>query len=212
MDSLAIVVGLGNPGQTYRGTRHNVGFWVLDRLAERSGVVFRAEGELRKYAWVARTRLAGKDVVLAKPRTYMNRSGRGVAALCRLYSTEPQDLLIVHDDADLEIGRLRIRKGGGAGGHNGVRSLIEVLGESDFTRIRVGVRGPERNEEDLADYVLSGFTEEDRPIAEETCDLAADAVEFLLRQGLAETMNRYNGMRVAGSSSTRRSNGRSSVE
>jgi len=202
VDSLAIVVGLGNPGQNYRGTRHNVGFWVLDRLAERSGAAFRAEGELRKYAWFARTCLAGTDVLLAKPRTYMNRSGRAVAALCRLYSTEPEELLIVHDDADLEVGRLRIRKGGGAGGHNGVRSLIEVLGESDFTRLRVGVRGPERDDEELADYVLSDFSDEDRPVAEEVCDLAADAIEHLIGQGLTATMNRYNGMRVGGSNST----------
>ncbi len=207
MDSLAIVVGLGNPGENYRGTRHNVGFWVLDRLAERSGAAFRADGELRRYAWFAETRLAGTDVLLAKPRTYMNRSGRAVAALCRLYSTEPEELLIVHDDADLEVGRLRIRKGGGAGGHNGVRSLIEVLGVSEFTRFRVGVRGPDRDEEELADYVLSNFNDEDRPVAEEVCDLAADAIEYLLEQGLTATMNRYNGMRVAESNSTGTSEG-----
>jgi PTH1 family peptidyl-tRNA hydrolase len=204
---MAIVVGLGNPGENYRGTRHNVGFWVLDRLAERSGASFRAEGELRRYAWFAQTRLAGTDVLLAKPRTYMNRSGRAVAALCRRYSTEPEELLIVHDDADLEVGRLRIRKGGGAGGHNGVRSLIEVLGESEFTRFRVGVRGPDRDEEGLADYVLSNFNDEDRPVAEEVCDLAADAIEYLLEQGLTATMNRYNGMRVAESNSTGSSEG-----
>jgi PTH1 family peptidyl-tRNA hydrolase len=204
---LAIVVGLGNPGENYRGTRHNVGFWVLDRLAERSGAAFRADGELRRYAWFAETRLAGTDVLLAKPRTYMNRSGRAVAALCRLYSTEPEELLIVHDDADLEVGRLRIRKGGGAGGHNGVRSLIEVLGVSEFTRFRVGVRGPDRDEEELADYVLSNFNDEDRPVAEEVCDLAADAIEYLLEQGLTATMNRYNGMRVAESNSTGTSEG-----
>lgn len=201
MDSLAIVVGLGNPGERYRGTRHNVGFWVLDRLAERSRVAFRAEGELRKYAWVAQARLPGADVVLAKPRTYMNRSGRAVSALCRAYSVEPEQLLIVHDDADLEIGRLRIRKGGGAGGHNGVRSLIEVLGNSDFTRIRIGVRGPERDEEELADYVLSDFSDEDRPVAEDACAVAADAVEFLLADGVTAAMNRYNGMRIAGPNS-----------
>jgi peptidyl-tRNA hydrolase, PTH1 family len=204
---LAIVVGLGNPGETYRGTRHNVGFRVLDRLAERSKAAFRAEGELRKYAWFAQTRMAGTSVVLAKPRTYMNRSGRAVSALCRTYSVEPEQLLIVHDDADLEIGRLRIRSGGGAGGHNGVRSLIEVLGNGDFTRLRVGVRGPERDQEELADYVLSDFSQEDRPIIEQSCDVAADAVEVLLAEGLTAAMNRYNGMRVAGSNSAGSSEG-----
>jgi len=207
LDSLAIVVGLGNPGERYRGTRHNVGFWVLDRLAERSRTAFRAEGELRRYAWDAQARLAGKSVVLAKPRTYMKRSGRAVSALCRTYSFEPEQLLIVHDDADLEIGRLRIRKGGGAGGHNGVRSLIEVLGNSDFTRIRVGVRGPERDEEELADYVLSDFSKEDRPVVEQVCDVAADAVEAVLEQGVTAAMNLYNGMRIAGSNSAELSEG-----
>jgi len=207
VDSLAIVVGLGNPGATYRDTRHNVGFWVLDRLAERSGAVFRAEGDLRRYAWSARTRLAARDVLLAKPRNYMNRSGRAVAALCRVYATEPGALLVVHDDADLEVGRLRIRRGGGAGGHNGVRSLIEVLGLSDFTRIRVGVRGPERDEEELAEYVLSDFSDQDRPIAERACELAADAVEHLLEEGLEAAMNQYNGMKVAESNSGNSSEG-----
>ena len=204
---MVIVVGLGNPGETYRGTRHNVGFWVLDRLAERSGAAFRAEGELRRYAWSARVRLAGTDVLLAKPRTYMNRSGRAVAALSRIYSTEPEELLVVHDDADLEMGRLRLRKGGGAGGHNGVRSLIEVLGKSDFTRIRVGVRGSGRDDAELADYVLSDFDAKDREVAEDACELAADAVEALLREGLTTAMNRYNGMRVAGSNSASTSEG-----
>jgi PTH1 family peptidyl-tRNA hydrolase len=207
LDSLAIVVGLGNPGERYRGTRHNVGYWVLDRLAKRSGAAFRAEGELRRYAWFAETRLGDSDVVLAKPRTYMNRSGRAVSGLCRAYSFEPEQLLIVHDDADLEIGRLRIRKGGGAGGHNGVRSLVEVLGNGEFTRIRVGVRGPERDEEELADYVLSDFSEEDRQVAEEVCDLAAEAVVFLLEDGVTAAMNRYNGMKIAGSNSTDSSEG-----
>jgi PTH1 family peptidyl-tRNA hydrolase len=207
LDSFAIVVGLGNPGERYRDTRHNVGFWVLDRLADRSGAAFRAEGELRRYAWFAETRLAETDVVLAKPRTYMNRSGRAVSGLCRAYSLGPEQLLIVHDDADLEIGRLRIRKGGGAGGHNGVRSLLEVLGNGEFTRIRIGVRGPERHEEELADYVLSDFSEEDRRIAEEACDVAADAVEYLLEDGVTAAMNRYNGMRIAESSSADSSEG-----
>jgi PTH1 family peptidyl-tRNA hydrolase len=137
----------------------------------------------------------------------MNRSGRAAAAVCRAYSTEPKDLLVVYDDADLEMGRVRIRQGGGAGGHNGVRSLIEVLGESEFTRIRVGVRGARRDEEDLADYVLSEFSTEDRPIAEKTCDLAADAVECLLSDGLTTTMNRFNGINVGAASKASNSEG-----
>jgi len=202
--SSTIVVGLGNPGKTYRATRHNIGFWVLDRLALRLEATFRAEGELRRYAWVARTRLAGENVVLAKPRTYMNRSGRAVAALCRAFDVEAGELLVVFDDADLELGRLRVRRGGGAGGHNGVRSMIEVLGEDAFTRIRLGIRGDDRDEGELADYVLSEFTDDELPLADPLAELGADAVEYLLANGLSATMNRYNGTKVgADSDSTR---------
>lgn len=188
---MKIVLGLGNPGAAYQSTRHNMGFWVLDRFAARRGAKFRMAGLLRRYAWVAET--GAGSVILAKPRTFMNRSGRAAAALCRAYDVPPQEMLVVYDDADLELGRLRLRRGGGAGGHNGVRSLIEVLGTGEFPRLRLGVRGEGRDERDLADYVLDRFRDGELPLAEALADLGADAVEDVIDAGLETAMNRYNG-------------------
>jgi len=199
VDAPTIVLGLGNPGEPYRDTRHNLGFRVIDALAARAGLRLAAEGEWRRYAKVARgTAAGGADVVLAQPRTWMNRSGRAAAALCRAFEVAPRDLLVVHDDADLELGRIRVRRGGSSGGHNGLRSLFEVLGDGSFIRIRLGVRGTGREGEDLADYVLRPFDPDERPVAERLVGLGADAAEHLLREGLDATMNRFNG-RVAGS-------------
>lgn len=191
---MKIVLGLGNPGAAHRSTRHNMGFWVLDRVARRRGLAYRNAGLLRRYAWVAEA--GSGSVVLAKPRTFMNRSGRAAAALCRAYDALPQEMLVVYDDADLELGRLRLRRSGGAGGHNGLRSLIEVLGTSEFPRVRLGVRGEGRDERDLADYVLDAFLESELPVAEELADLGADAVEEVIESGLETAMNRYNGRRA----------------
>ena len=193
---MKIVLGLGNPGPHYRSTRHNMGFWVLERVAARRGLAFRADGALRRYAWVTRADSGAGSIVLAKPRTYMNRSGRAAAALCRAYEVSPEEMLAVYDDADLELGRLRLRRGGGAGGHNGVRSLIEVLGSEDFPRLRLGVRGAGREERDLADYVLDEFLPDELAVAEALADLGADAIDEVLVAGLDAAMNRYNGRRV----------------
>ena len=193
---MKVVLGLGNPGAAYRNTRHNIGFWVLDRVARRSGAKFRVTSLLRRYAWCAEVKRGAQALVLAKPRTYMNRSGRAGAALLRRYGADARDMLVVHDDADLELGRLRIRGGGGAGGHKGVRSLIEVLGSAEFLRVRLGVRGEDRGERDLSDYVLEEFARDEVPLAEALAELAADAVEDIVRDGLDTAMNRYNGRRV----------------
>jgi PTH1 family peptidyl-tRNA hydrolase len=193
-----LVLGLGNPGGDYRATRHNLGFRVLDRLASRAGVLLAAAGDLRSTAWWAEVRIAGRPVVLAKPRTYMNRSGRAAAALCRTLGVGVADLVVVHDDADLALGRLRVRRGGATGGHNGLRSILDVLGDADFVRVRLGVRGIERDREDLAEYVLRPFDADEEPVAEALADAAADAVEHLVAHGLDDTMNRFNGRDVAG--------------
>ncbi len=193
-----IVLGLGNPGLRYRRTRHNIGFRVLDRLAGQRGVKLRAAGELRTRAWVAECTDAAGPIVLAKPRCYMNRSGRAGAALGRHYGVTPPDFLVVHDDADLELGRIRIRNGGGAGGHNGIRSLIEVFGDDAFDRVKLGVRGPDREQADLADYVLSRFEGDEEPVVEELVGLATEAIELILAEGLDCAMNRYNGRSVGG--------------
>ena len=190
MDRLTIVLGLGNPGARYRATRHNVGFWVLDRLAERRQVKFRL-GILGR-AWTAEVEGPSGPLVLAKPRTHMNGSGRAAAALCRRYAVRPEQFLVVHDDADLELGRLRVRPGGRAGGHNGMRSLIDALQTDRLPRVKLGVRGAGRDEVELADYVLEDFANDEVSIAERLADLAVEAVRSVLDDGIATTMNRYN--------------------
>jgi PTH1 family peptidyl-tRNA hydrolase len=192
MDAQRIVLGLGNPGIQYRSTRHNIGFRVVDLVADRRGVTLRAEGELKSRAWLAETHARGGRLVLAKPRTMMNRAGRAALALCRHYDAPPEALLVIYDDADLALGRIRIRRRGGTGGHNGLRSMVECLGSSAFPRVRVGVRGAGRDDQDLADYVLDPFSESERPIVEPLIERAADAVETVLAEGIERAMNRYN--------------------
>jgi PTH1 family peptidyl-tRNA hydrolase len=192
VDPLKIVLGLGNPGISYRSTRHNLGFRVVDRLAEKRGVRLRAAGELGSRVWTVELSAPSGRVVLAKPRTYMNRSGRAAVALCRHYQVKPEDLVAVHDDADLALGRIRIRPGGGSGGHNGIRSIMEVLGTGDFPRVRLGVKGERREDTELADYVLEPFAADEEGPAEALVELGVDAVGTLLRDGLAVAMNRYN--------------------
>jgi PTH1 family peptidyl-tRNA hydrolase len=167
---------------------------VLDRLAEKRGVSFRASGEMKKYAWRAESGSAAAGILLAKPRTYMNRSGRAAAALCRHYGLSAADMLVVYDDADLPLGRIRLRKGGGSGGHNGIKSLMEVLGTGAFPRVRLGVRGEEREESDLAEYVLHRFDRGERPVVKELIDLGVRAVEEILANGIEEAMNLFNSL------------------
>ena len=188
---MRLVVGLGNPGDRYRRTRHNAGFMVVDVLAARSGVV---RGTAESEAWVAEARLAGEDVLLVKPLTFMNRSGVAVEALLTRLGGSPQDLVVVVDDIALELGTLRVRERGSHGGHNGLRSLVDVLGTEEFPRIRIGIRKGEPAG-DLADYVLSEFPPEDVLIVQEVVGMAGDAVESLMREGATAAMNRFNAPR-----------------
>jgi len=183
-----IILGLGNPGPEYAGHRHNIGFWCADRLAGRLGLRLRRSGE----AMAAVGQLAGVPVVLATPRTYMNRSGRAARELLAVHGLGVEDLLVVHDEVDLEFGTLRIKEGGGHGGHNGLRSIIETVGSRDFRRIRLGVGRPESGHLDLADWVLSDFAREERPVAAELAERGADAVEAVLTAGTKAAMNRYH--------------------
>jgi PTH1 family peptidyl-tRNA hydrolase len=183
------VVGLGNPGERYRRTRHNAGFMVADALAARAGA---GRGSAEGDAWVTDTRIGGVDVLLVKPLTFMNRSGLAVEALRSARGLSPGDVLAVVDDAALELGELRVRERGSHGGHNGLRSLIEAMGTEEFPRLRVGIRKGELPD-DLAEYVLSEFPEEDVLVVQEIVGLAADAVECFLRDGAAAAMNRFNG-------------------
>lgn len=189
---MRIVIGLGNPGEKYRNTRHNVGFRVADLLAERHGGVFEAKGDLGERAWTARVWIAGREVVLAKPRTFMNRSGSAAIALLRKFMASPSDLVVVFDDADLEIGRVRVRPEGGHGGQNGMRSILEVLGSPGFARVKLGIKGLERHGNDLADYVLATFHPEEKPLVEEMIPTGADAVESILADGVEIAMRKFN--------------------
>lgn len=183
---LAAIVGLGNPGAEYERTRHNVGFRVVDELARR----FRCGSfKPRPYALVAE-RSGSRRVLLVKPTTYMNRSGQAVAALCREEGLVPAQVLVVVDDVDLPLGQLRLRSRGGPGTHNGLRSVVEEVGEG-FPRLRLGVRGTQPWS-DLAAYVLAPFTEEEEPVAEAMVQRAADCVEEALFSGLARAANRFN--------------------
>jgi PTH1 family peptidyl-tRNA hydrolase len=182
-----LVVGLGNPGREYATTRHNVGFMVTDELARRHGGSWRSKfaGE------VADVRLDGARVALLKPQTYMNESGRSAAAAAKFYKVNPEDLLAVHDEVDLEVGRMQARLGGGLAGHNGLRSMASALQSPEFLRLRIGVGRPERGDpRPVSDWVLSPF-EPDADVGG-LVGRAADAVEVLVREGLEEAQQRFN--------------------
>jgi PTH1 family peptidyl-tRNA hydrolase len=182
-----LVVGLGNPGREYAGHRHNVGFMVVDELARRTGASFRSKfsGEL------AETRANGARVALLKPQTYMNESGRAVAAAARFFKVDPEAVLVIHDEGDFDLGRLQVREGGGLAGHNGLRSIARALGTQDFLRVRIGVGRPERGDaRPLADYVLSNFEPHDDRDA--VVARAADAVEAVVREGVEPAQRLYN--------------------
>lgn len=185
---MKLVAGLGNPGAKYRGTRHNVGFDVLDRVAATHGLTFDAS---TLDAQVARWRVPGDTVLLVKPQTFMNLSGEAVGGLCRYYRVGVPDLLVVCDDVNLPLGRLRARASGTEGGHNGLRSVAQHLGTIDYARLRIGVgRGDERR--DLADHVLSRFSPEEAVDVAHAIERSAEAVEAWVSQGLAVVMNTFN--------------------
>jgi len=182
-----LVAGLGNPGPRYQGTRHNVGFEVADAMARRRGVEFEASPA---DALMARIRGAA-PLLIVKPLSLMNRSGEPVAALARYFTVEPVDLLLVVDDVNLPLGQLRARAGGSEGGHNGLRSVIALLGTDEVPRLRIGVgRGDPRRE--LADHVLARFDADEREAIREAIEQAADAVELFVAENIAAVMNRYN--------------------
>jgi peptidyl-tRNA hydrolase, PTH1 family len=182
-----LVVGLGNPGREYSRNRHNVGWMVVEELARRHGGSWRGKfsGQL------AEVRIDGHKVALLKPETYMNESGRSVQAAARFFKVEPDAILVVHDEGDFDLGRLQARRGGGLAGHNGLRSIAQQLGTSDFLRLRIGVGRPERGDaRPLADYVLADFEPHDD--AERLIAAAADAVELLDAEGLEATQRQVN--------------------
>ena len=185
-----LVVFLGNPGPRYEGTRHNAGFMAADALARQLGVRI---DRLRFKALTGTCDIGGEKVLLMKPQTYMNLSGEAAAQAARFYKIPPEHVIVVSDETALPIGRLRIRKKGSAGGHNGLKSLIACLGTEDFPRIRLGVGAPPHPDYDMADWVLSVFRNQDAEDMAATADRAAQAVRCYIEQGADTAMNRFNG-------------------
>jgi PTH1 family peptidyl-tRNA hydrolase len=184
-----LIVGLGNPGIEYQFTPHNMGFLAVDRIAERCGA---RVNNRHCRAQTARTRIAGHEVVLAKPETYMNLSGASVAELVREYEAQPeQDLIVLYDELDLPFGTLRVRPRGRSAGHNGMQSVIAALGTQEITRVRMGI-GPDYPVGDGAKYVLSPLKKAQLEVVDRMLDEAADAVEVILAEGVQAAMNRFN--------------------
>ena len=187
---MKLIVGLGNPGREYRDTRHNVGFMVIDEIARRHQLALGMAPSQVPDALVAK-KFGAEPLLVAKPLTFMNRSGNAVAALLRYYDIAASDLLVVVDEVALPFGKVRARARGSAGGHNGLKSLAERLGTTEFARLRLGVgRGDPRR--DLADHVLSKFEPEERPVLDEFITRAADAAEMFAAVGIEKVMNAYN--------------------
>lgn len=190
-----IIVGLGNPGRNYGGTRHNVGFDVIDRLAAEENISML---EKKHKAMIGKGVVAGQKCILAKPQTYMNLSGESVRELVEYYKVDAaSELIVVSDDISLEPGQLRIRKKGSAGGHNGLKNIIANLGNDSFIRMKMGVGEKPRNQ-DLVDYVLGRFSPEDREAVDEAISRGTDAIRMIIAEDADAAMNRYNGVKRGG--------------
>ena len=184
-----IIAGLGNPTKEYEGTRHNVGFDVIDRLSERYNIDVTME---KHRGLIGKGMIAGQKVILVKPQTYMNLSGESIRSVIDYYKVDPEkELIVIYDDISLGVGQLRIRAKGSAGGHNGIKNIIQELGTQKFVRIKVGV-GAKPQGWDLADYVLGRFGSEDRKLVDEAQDRACKAVELILSDGPDAAMNEFN--------------------
>lgn len=184
-----LVVGLGNPGTQYESTRHNMGFLAVDKLAQEENFRF---SKLRFKAWTATWEVGGQKVLVMKPQTYMNLSGESVGEAARFYKIPPEHVLVISDDINLPAGRLRIRPGGSAGGHNGLKNIIQHLGTDRFPRIKVGVGSPRPGEHDMVDWVMGKPMGEDRTAVEDALDRAGDAAKTLITEGIDRAMNRFN--------------------
>jgi PTH1 family peptidyl-tRNA hydrolase len=184
-----LVVGLGNPGPNYAASRHNLGIMVADRLAERLHSSFKVHK--RSGGEIVTGRLGGHSVVLAKPRCYMNESGRQIGPLAKFFSVPPVDVIVIHDDLDLDFGRIRLKIGGGEGGHNGLRSVATALSTKDFQRVRIGIGRPP-GRKDPAVFVLEKFSAAEKADVPTICEQAADATELLIELGLESAQNRVH--------------------
>ena len=185
---MRLIVGLGNPGVQYRWTRHNIGFRCVDSMARKWGI---PASQRRAKAVLGQGSRAGEPIVLAKPRTFMNDSGQGVAYLLTRFGAKPEDLIVVYDDMELPLGRLRIRPSGSDGGHNGLRSIIASLNSQSFPRVRLGIGLPSMGQ-DTVNYVLGHFSEEETPVVAEAIERVVEAVDCLLQEGIDAAMNNFN--------------------
>ena len=184
-----LIVGLGNPGDKYDGTRHNAGFLAVDALADKGQ--FRIS-RVKFKALTAQGSVGGQGALVMKPTTYMNLSGEAVGEAARFYHIPPANVLVISDDVDLPLGKLRLRTGGSAGGHNGLKSIIQHLGTDQFPRIKIGVGGKPHPDYDMADWVLGRLQGEDRKVLDEAAERAAEAAACLLKDGPQKALNRFN--------------------
>ena len=185
---MKVIVGLGNPGKKYENTRHNIGFAAIDYIAEKEGININTG---KHKALVGSGYIDGVKVLLLKPQTFMNLSGESLRPIMDFYKLEPEDFLVIFDDIDLDVGRIRIRRKGSAGGHNGIKSIISHLGSMEFPRIKIGV-GAKPPGYDLADYVLGHFSKADQEILQERFEDVYDAVKLIVGDDITEAMNRHN--------------------
>jgi len=189
---MKLIVGLGNPGRFYANNRHNIGFMCLNHFAKANGILFDSR---RAKARVGTGGIVGEKVVLAKPQTFVNLSGESVVRLVKKHNISLSDLIVIHDDLDLPLGKIRIRMGGRSGGHRGINSIIARLGSQDFIRIRVGIGRPPAeslNEDTIKEHVLSDFTPEEKAILSDLTARVSEAIVCLLTDGLTTAMNKYN--------------------
>lgn len=182
-----VIAGLGNPGKKYEKTRHNMGFLVVDRIAEKCGISVK---KMKHRALVGEGRISGRRALLVKPQTYMNLSGESIREIVDYYDAELEDVIVIYDDFDLEIGSIRVRKKGSAGSHNGMKSVISHLGSGDFPRVRIGI-GKSGNL-DWKDFVIGKVSSQEKDVISEAVDKAADAVLCILEKGIDRAMNEYN--------------------
>ena len=184
---MKIIVGLGNPGKKYSGTRHNVGFDILDYFGKIHGIKIT---KIKFKALIGEGNIKGEKVILVKPQTYMNLSGESVMRICEYYNVSLDDLLVIYDDIDIDVGRIRIRKSGSAGSHNGMKNIIYLLNDKNFPRLRIGIGKPSR--QDLADFVLARFNKEEVEAMKDCVDKSISAIEEYLVSGIDSAMNKYN--------------------
>ena len=185
---MKVIAGLGNPGEKYAHTRHNIGFMVIAELAERYNInsSYKFDGLVGDFF------LGGEKIIIFQPMKYMNKSGQPIFKLLDYFQIEPEDLLVIHDDLDLDLGTIRFKQNGSSGGHNGIKSIINNLGTNKFGRLKIGIGRPPENIP-VPDFVLTSFHGEEKPLSKKVVDQAASAVELMFKEGIMKAMNKYNG-------------------